>query len=213
MQNGCLLKNINISWGPDRRLDESKTSWRERWTTGPWVWLEGPQGETERREGTGRDRRVFVGGTGGQTGGCSEATRARRGKHRWRGREADKNNATPTMVTAGVAEFTHHLTLVSWFKIAVLRPRIFLSNFKSLSCVATRYFRYWTISTAKDYSGGEVMSLFVALLSGWMCKTEGQQYRPTPSWQLKKLRINFTWAVLKHKLWRDKNLRKNNINN
>lgn len=26
---------------------------------------------------------------------------------------ADKNNATPTMVRAGVAQFTHHLTLVS----------------------------------------------------------------------------------------------------
>ena len=72
-----------------------------------------PRSGGERREDTGKDRRVFVGGTGGQTGGCSEATQARRGKHRWRGRKAHKNNATPTMVTAGVAEFTHHLTLVS----------------------------------------------------------------------------------------------------
>ena len=180
MPTGEPLKNINKTRGRDRRWRESKTRWRERWATEPWVWLEGRggcgegwRGEArrgrERREDTGRDRRVFVGGTGGQTGGCSEATRARRGKHRWRGREADKNNATPTMVTAGVAQFAHHLTLVSWFKIAVLRPRIFLSNFKSLSCVATRYFLDRIILfVMQDWGEGELMGSFVPTLTIWI---------------------------------------------
>lgn len=47
-------------------------------------------GRVEREGGRetqkGRDIRLFAGGGGGQTGGCGEATGARRGKHRWRRR-------------------------------------------------------------------------------------------------------------------------------
>lgn len=62
--------------------------------------------------GEGLAGRLSLAWARGRKGGAGQHG-GRRGKHRWRGPETDKNKATPSMATQGGAQFTHHLTHVS----------------------------------------------------------------------------------------------------
>lgn len=76
--------------GKERRTGEARWGGEDgaerRRQGGKWacgLWSERVGGREMQK---GRDIRLFAGGGGGQTGGCGEATGARRGKHRWRRR-------------------------------------------------------------------------------------------------------------------------------